>query len=255
MSDSLKLRRFLRKSLPIFGTMILLAVINLLTGGFPWSVIPIVAMLIGVIDTAAKIFFADEDAPTESRTGSERAVVLSGALASLVAQARSYKQQVDALLRSAPGSQRDRARELASQVNEWVREVEAMARRVDAFKRNAVIQRDLREVPLKIDELRARLALESDPAVRASLEHTLAARMEQLNSLQKLSALTRQAEAQLESTVAALGAIYSQALAMHSTSQAADYSHLATEVGEQSRLLRDRLEALEEIKLADQTIG
>lgn len=254
MGDSPKFRRFMRKSLPIFGTMILLAVINVLTGGFPWSVIPIVAMLIGVIDTAAKIFFADEEVQT-SGSNNQRGAVLSGTLGTLVSQARSYKQQVDALLRSAPPTQRDQMRELANQVNAWAQEVEAMARRVDAFKRNTVIQRDLREVPLKIDELKARLALETDPAVRSSLEHTLAARMEQLTSLQKLSALARQAEAQLESTVAALGAIYSQALAMQSTSQAADYSHLAAEIGEQSQLLRDRLEALEEVKLAGQTAG
>ncbi|MCS6773458.1 MAG: hypothetical protein NZ693_05010, partial [Thermoflexales bacterium] len=130
-----------------------------------------------------------------------------------------------------------------------------MARQVDNFKRNAVIQRDLHDVPAKIDELKSRLAQETDPTIRASLEHTLAARIEQLNSLQKLSMLARQAEAQLESTVAALGAIYSQALAMQSTSRAADYSHLAAEVSEQVRSLRDRLEALQEVKLADQTTG
>ncbi|MCS6772917.1 MAG: hypothetical protein NZ693_02255, partial [Thermoflexales bacterium] len=169
MVESPKLRRFLREVLPVFGTMILLAVINLLSGGFPWAVIPIVGMLIVVINTAVKIFLAVE---ASTQATEEQAAASTGTLASLVAQARSYKQQVDALPRTAEPTQRDRVRELANQVNEWIKQVEAMARQVDNFKRNAVIQRDLHDVPAKIDELKSRLAQETDPTIRASLEHT-----------------------------------------------------------------------------------
>ncbi len=59
----------------------------------------------------------------------------------------------------------------------------------------------------------------------------------------------RQAEVQLESRVAALGTIYSQTLATQSTTRVADYSQLSAELDEQSKLLRDQLEALEEVKL------
>jgi len=130
-----------------------------------------------------------------------------------------------------------------------MKEVEAMSRRIDEFKRNEVIQNDLVNVPQAIRKLTAQLANESDPHVRASIERTLAARADQMKSLQKLQSLTRQAEVQLENTVAALGTIYSQALAMQSTDRVADYSHLSAEVDEQSRMLKDRLEALQEVKL------
>jgi hypothetical protein len=53
---------------------------------------------------------------------------------------------------------------------------------------------------------------------------------------------------QLESTIAAIGTIYSQALAIQSTDQIADYGHLSKEVDEQAKALRDQLEALEEVK-------
>jgi hypothetical protein len=77
----------------------------------------------------------------------------------------------------------------------------------------------------------------------------LIARQSQLQSLEKLQSTARNAEVQLESTVASLGAIYSQALANQGTSQVADYRHLASEVDERVRGLRDELEAIEDVRL------
>jgi hypothetical protein len=59
----------------------------------------------------------------------------------------------------------------------------------------------------------------------------------------------RQAELQLENTVAALGTIYSQALAGQSTNQVAGYADLAGDMNERVRVLQDQIEALEEVKI------
>jgi hypothetical protein len=96
-------------------------------------------------------------------------------------------------------------------------------------------------VPRAIEELTARLANESDPHVRTSIERALVARAEQMESLKRLQSLIRQAEAQLENTIPKLGTIYSQAPAMQSTSRVAGYNHLSAEVDEQSRMLKDQL--------------
>ncbi|NJM40426.1 MAG: hypothetical protein HC853_06505 [Anaerolineae bacterium] len=68
-------------------------------------------------------------------------------------------------------------------------------------------------------------------------------------TLEKLQSSMRQAEVQLESTVASLGTIYSQVLTAQSTNQVADYGHLAADVNEQVHQLQDQIEALEEVKL------
>ncbi|BCX06106.1 MAG: hypothetical protein KatS3mg053_4044 [Candidatus Roseilinea sp.] len=255
MDTSAKLRRFLRETTPLFAVMLFLAMINLVTSPeFPWAIFPIGAMMISVLVTASKIFLADEGtdnaAKRASRSQETMFVARGSETSARLAQAQAYKRQLDALVNATGDPMRkDKLRELADQVAVWVKEVEAMARRIEEFKHNEVIQNDLASVPQAIKKLTAQLATETDPNVRASIERTLAARADQMQSLQKLQSLTRQAEVQLENTVAALGAIYSQVLAMQSTDRAADYSHLSAEVDEQSRMLKDQLEALEEVKL------
>lgn len=239
----------------MFAVMLFLAMINAVTSpDFPWAIFPIGAMMISVLVTASKIFLAGDgmdDASGRATHSQETARGAHGSEASArLAQAQAYKRQIDALVNATSDPLRkDKLRELADQVAAWVKEVEAMAHRIEEFNRNEVIQNDLVAVPKAIKKLTAQLATETDPNVRASIERTLAARADQMQSLQKLQSLTRQAEVQLENTVAALGAIYSQALAMQSTDRAADYSHLSAEVDEQSRMLKDQLEALEEVKL------
>lgn len=255
MNTSSKLRRFLRETTPLFAVMLFLAMINVVTSpDFPWAIFPIGAMMISVLVTASKIFLADESTGDAARRPTQSYEAARGAhhseASARLAQAQAYKRQIDALV-NATGDplRKDKLRELADQVAVWVKEVEAMSRRIEEFKRNEVIQNDLLNVPQAIKKLTAQLANETDPNVRASIERTLAARADQMQSLQKLQSLTRQAEVQLENTVAALGTIYSQALAMQSTDRVADYSHLSAEVDEQSRMLKDQLEALEEVKL------
>lgn len=256
MSPSAKLKRFLRATAPQFAVMLFLAIINVVTTSFPWAIFPIGAMMISVLITAANIFLADDADTAAARhvapAGSQHAAghTPGAEIGQRLSQAHAYQRQIEAMANAtADPLRKEKLRELSEQVNTWTKAVEEMARRIEAFKRNEVIQRDLTSVPQAIKKLTAQLAQETDPGVRASIERTLATRADQMKSLQQLQNLTRQAEIQLENTIAALGTIYSQALAMQSTNQVADYGHLSAEVDEQSRMLRDQLEALQEVKL------
>ncbi len=86
-------------------------------------------------------------------------------------------------------------------------------------------------------------------ATHAELARTLSNRKNQLASLERLQNMMKRAEIQIESTLSALGTIYSQILTGQSTNHVADYSRLSTEVDEEVRGLQDHLEALEEVKL------
>jgi hypothetical protein len=105
-------------------------------------------------------------------------------------------------------------------------------------------------VPESIRKLAGQLSQERDPRVRQSLEQTLIARQSQLQALEKLQSTARYAEVQLENTVASLGAIYSQALANQSTSQVADYRHLASDVDDRVKSLQDELASIEEVRMS-----
>lgn len=163
-------------------------------------------------------------------------------------QARRYRQQIQSILKSNP-NQNSRLAEVSAQVNDWVKIVETMAARITEFRRNTVIQNDLVSVPKAIAKLENQLASEADERVKARLQQSLSTRQNQLATLEKLRSTMRQAEIQLEGTVASLGTIYSQVLTAQSTNQVADYSHLAADVGEQVHQLQDQIEAIEEVKL------
>lgn len=69
--------------------------------------------------------------------------------------------------------------------------------------------------------------------------------------LEHLQNMMKRAEIKIESTLSALGTIYSQILAGQSTDHVADYGRLSAEVDEEVRTLQDHLEALEEVKLGN----
>jgi hypothetical protein len=249
--------------------MIFLALINVLTTSFPWALFPIGAIMISVLISASNIFLSDNpqtlverDAERVARRAERRArkqgepahtqpqpIRASQETQSRLNQARAYKREIDRLVDTTSDPLRkDKLRQLSSDVDTWMHTVEEMSQRIDGFKGNQVIQNDLVTVPQSIQKLTTQLNEETDPRVKASIERTLAARADQMTSLQKLQSLMRQAEVQLENSIAALGTIYSQALATQSTTRVADYSHLSSELEEQSKMLRDQLEALQEVK-------
>lgn len=263
---------FIRENTPQIAVILFLALINILTTSFPWALFPIGAIMISVIISAANIFLSDNPQSLEQRKAdleaqraerraaknarkyggpaSQKPIRASKETQSRLNQARAYKREIDHLVETTTDPLRkDKLHQLSADVDNWMKTVEEMSQRIDGFKGNQVIQHDLATVPESIKKLTAQLNEETDPHVKEILERTLAARADQMASLQKLQSLMRQAEVQLENSIAALGTIYSQALATQSTTRVADYSHLSSELEEQSKLLRDQLEALEEVKL------
>jgi hypothetical protein len=222
----------------------------------------------GVVIHFLTIFLSEEGAETEdaledlaatndradqshSNQGAHGGVKLaSPKLQAQLDQALAYQAQIHHLAETAPKKKtRARLQDIATQVNDWTTAIQDLARRIDNFQQNTLIRQDLETVPEAIANLETQLADETDPAIQAALERTLANRKNQLASLERLQHLMHQAEIQLESTLSSLGTIYSQILTDQSTNQVADYTHLSSEAEEETHLLQDRLEALAEIRL------
>ncbi|NJN95838.1 MAG: Pr2TM family membrane protein [Anaerolineales bacterium] len=165
-------------------------------------------------------------------------------------KALAYQAQIEGLIKATTTpNARTRLQELAAQVHEWVEAIEDLVQRIEGFQQNNLIRQDLETVPQAIAKLETQLKQETDTDVRNQLERTLTNRRNQLASLERLQNTMKRAEIQIESTLSALGTIYSQLLTGESTDHVADYSRLSSEVDEEVRLLQDRLEALEEVKL------
>ncbi len=262
-----RMRRALQAIVPLVTVQLFLAGLNIMLTGLNWddfwAKFPIMAMMIPefiILGTA----LLGEDKPsgnvvrmpvqsaatTSAHSAAMSATGLDAGLAAQVTRVREYQREVSRLAKSAPNAVRaERFAQLSKQFDAWVKDVEAMAQRVQMLRGNPLVIQDIKAVPESIRKLAGQLASETDPRVRQSLEQTLIARQGQMQSLEKLQATTRHAEVQLENTVASLGTIYSQALANNSTNQVADYQHLAVDVDERVRALQDELAAIEEVRL------
>jgi hypothetical protein len=281
---SQKWRGFLQHLGAYLIIITMLALINLRTTEFPWFLFPALGWGAGLAFHFLGILLnwgqdtAEQQGQSEERSQAEAAESSAGAATTRrrrearprrveyplikkgptnsttqahLDKALAYHAQIDNLIKATrDASARTRLQDLAGQVDEWVEAIEDLVRRIDDIQQNNLIRQDLEAVPQAIANLEMRLAQESDPDIQAQLERTLSNRKNQLASLERLQTMMKRAEIQIESTLSSLGTIYSQLLTGQSTDHVADYSRLSSEVDEEVRLLQDRLEALEEVKLS-----
>ncbi len=273
-----KWRRFVkrhRKRLSSILTLLLLTVfLSFITGSFfPWLFIPIFFTGLSIIQDFADTLMGDDDeeeaefkegfkdsdddkefieeySPEASPvTTQTHPATYNPTTQAHLDKAHTYQEQIEAYIQATadPHSQA-RLQDLSNQISEWTEAIEVMARRIDNFQQNSVINQDLKSVPQAIEKLETQLESETKAPIRTELERTLVNRKNQLAALQHLDNTMQQAEIKMESTLAALGTIYSQLLTSQSADHVADYSRISADVNEEVQLLQDHLEALEEVK-------
>ena len=170
-----------------------------------------------------------------------------------VKQARSYQSQIDALLRAQPSrANRPHLQNIQQKVNEWTQAVQDLAICLDRFQHDRLIRRDFGTLSQTLKALERRLDQEKNPEIRERLKQTTIHRQNQLSMLTRLGETTKAAEVEIEHTLSALGTVYLQLVTGQSTEQVADYSRLSEEADEQIHVLRDYLEALQEVKMEQQ---
>lgn len=170
-------------------------------------------------------------------------------LESKVDKALEYWALIDDSVKKAPrGVLRDRLLETTQEATHWLEAVYNLADRVDKFRENKVIERDLRTVPAALETYRAKLAREDSPEVRAQLERTIADKERQLRILETLQDSMEKADYQLDSTISSLGTIYSQLLLVGNKEEAGSrINRLQEEISEQVYRLEDLTEAMDEV--------
>ncbi|MCB0191981.1 MAG: hypothetical protein KDJ65_08555 [Anaerolineae bacterium] len=134
------------------------------------------------------------------------------------------------------------------EVTNWLQAVHNLAEHVDKLRENKIIQQDLKKLPSLIGESKADLKRTKDPTVKAQLERTIADQERQLRSLESLQANIDKATYQLDSTISALGTIYSQLLLVGSKDESGSkINRLQEEISEQVHQLEDITDAMDEV--------
>ena len=170
-------------------------------------------------------------------------------LAGKVDKALEYWSLIDDTVAKAPrGVLRDRLAQTTQEATHWLQAVYNLAGQVDKFRENKVIEQDLRSVPRAIENYKAKLALEDSPEVKQQLERTIGDKERQLRILENLQNSMEKADYQLDSTISALGTIYSQLLLVGNKDEEGSHiSRLQDEISEQVNRLEDLTEAMDEV--------
>jgi hypothetical protein len=153
--------------------------------------------------------------------------------------------------RTQEGVLHDRLIRATKPVDDWIEAIYLLATRLDAYAQNRVIKRDLRSVPVALENFNKRLAEENDPTVQRTLRNTISDKERQWEHLSHLKNTMEKAEYQLESTLAALGTVYAQLQAIDvQGAEKGRTDRLREEIDEQVAQLQDLSEAMDEVYAA-----
>jgi len=164
-------------------------------------------------------------------------------------RAFDYRGRIETNIRETrDGLLKDHLLDVADEIEHWIRNVYEIAGRLDNYRSDAIIKRDRQSVPMRVAELERQLANETNPAVRPQIETTLKNKRTQLEHLEQLGDSMQRAELQLESTLSALGTVYSQTLLVGAKDiDSGRAKRLREDIADQVVGLEDLLTAMDEV--------
>lgn len=166
-----------------------------------------------------------------------------------VIQALEYRQGIEDIIRTTPpGILRDHLFDSTAGLADWIGHIYQIAQRLDAYERDELLHRDLKQMPASLAQLQKALAAETDPAVRQQIEATIQAKKAQYANLQALQNRMEQAQFRLEETLTSLGTVYSQFQLIRAQKlDSAGARSLSTGIREQVRSLQDLITSMDEV--------
>lgn len=173
----------------------------------------------------------------------------AGALAAKLQRAADYRKQIDRLVKQhKDGPFADQLAPVSQHLNRWENHLRQLARRVQDFEANPVLQRDLQEVPAAIERLEEQRVTEDNPQIQTEIDEALAGYRAHQDQLAKLTTLMRRTELDIDETLAAIGAIHSQVQLLDANQiDRARAKRLSADVSEEALRLDDLLDAMDEV--------
>lgn len=166
-----------------------------------------------------------------------------------IEKALQYRARIESFVQGRkPGVLRDHLRDTTAGVTDWIANMYRLAKGMDEYLADTLVQRDLGNLPGEITALRVRAQRENDPAVRAQIEQAIQAKQGQLDNLRKLQDVMERAEYQLETSLSALGMVYSQLQLLGAQDIDSSRSRrLAQDIADQIQALQDIVSSMEQV--------
>ena len=175
--------------------------------------------------------------------------IKNDALRAKVTKALEYRDRIHTTIGKGRDSiLRDHLRDVSGGVNDWMQNVFRLAQRLDAYLADDTLRSDLQSVDPEIERLKKRLALEDDDTVKRQISQAIAQKQIQRDNLRKLQNVMEQAQFQLESTITAMGTVYSQVMILGARDVASGQAQrLQQDVLDQVQALQDVVRSMDEV--------
>jgi hypothetical protein len=166
-----------------------------------------------------------------------------------VEKALEYRDRIDGVIdKSREGVLRDHLKDVSRGITDWMENVFRLAKRLDTYVQDEMLHQDLQTVEPAIQNLKKRLALEDSDTVKRQISQTIAQRQIQRDNLHKLENVMEQAGFQLESTITAMGTVYSQMMILNARDVASGRAdRLQQDVADQVQALQDIVQTMDEV--------
>lgn len=166
-----------------------------------------------------------------------------------VEKGMEYQRRIEQQIQSQrPGILRDRLEDTAGQLTDWVANIFALAKRLDAYKQDGLLARERSNVPKEVETIEARLKLEGNQQIRQQMSDVLAGKRTQLEALQALHTRMHQAQLQMDQSLTALATVYSQVQLVDAQDIASGQTErLRSDIQEQVNRLNDLVASINDV--------
>lgn len=228
---------------------------NPLPGALPWWG-AWTWLLLGVAGVAAMVFSSIRD-PQEREKAVERLFrekynvngLRDRSLKDKLKKAEDYHLQIKAAIKTQKdGILKERMQRTTGEIYDWIGNMVRLARRLDSYRGDPIIKGDRDGLRDSIPTLESRLQREKDARVRQQLETTLADQRRLEDNIAELDNRMQRADLQLDSSLAALGTVYSQILLVGSKEVDSDRAErLSADIANEVTSLQDVVDSINEV--------
>lgn len=171
------------------------------------------------------------------------------ALKEKLKKAEDYHIQIKAAIKSQKdGILKERMQRTAAGIYDWIGNMVRLARRIDSYRGDPIIKGDRAGLRESIPTLEARRQRETDERVGQQLEITLADQRRLQENIAELDNRMQRADLQLDSSLAALGTVYSQILLVGSKEVDSDRAErLSSDIANEVTSLQDVVDSINEV--------
>ena len=149
---------------------------------------------------------------------------------------------------------RDSLAETVTQIDEWIKELYGLARRLDEYKaQKTLVDENTQRAYERTKQLRDKLKMTTDDAVIQDIEANIASLQRQIETNSTLQNTMERARLRLENTITAMGTIYSQTILMSAKDiDSGRAQRLRQEIADEVVELSDILVTMDEVYSAQE---